>query len=644
MVESQMIDRNAVPKPALIGLYLFLAAITWAVFGQTLGHQFVNYDDQNYVYENPEIVSGITAHGFFAAFAHLHARNWHPLTTLSHMVDCQVFGLNPAGHHLINVLLHTAAVLLLFSTLRAMTGALWRSAFVAAVFAIHPLRVESVAWVAERKDVLSGVFFMLTLGAYVRYARGPTLKGYLAMILFFGLALLSKPMVVTLPLLLLLLDYWPLARFEYLGRPNDTTVAPANPRFPTGRLILEKTPLLLLSILSGIVTLIAQRQTVEYSQHLALAGRLGNALVSYAAYIGQMFWPARLAVFYPQTADRVAVSEVLLAASLVAGITVVAFALRKTRPYLVVGWCWYLVCLLPVIGIVQVGLQGRADRYTYLAQIGLYVAITWTVTGLWAWTDQRRLLLPIAATFVVGALAWRAWIQTSSWRDTESLWNHAVAVTDDNDVAHNNVAGLLMRRGRLDDAIFHYEKALAIQDHNRETRYHLSAALLHNNLGNAFARKGLLDRAIEHYRKAAELRDDYTDAHANLAAMFAKKGQLEDAIVQYRKVLAVPPEEATAHLHLAGLLLRAGHANEAIAQSRRAVEMSGGNDPIILRILAASYAATGRFQEAVDASQRGLQLATEPGLAQALEQEIGRYKAGAAHIALHEENESAAKH
>jgi tetratricopeptide (TPR) repeat protein len=494
------------------------------------------------------------------------------------MLDCQLFGLNPAGHHFSSVVLHTLAALLLFTVLRAMTGALWRSAFVAAVFAIHPLRAESVAWVAERKDVLSAVFFMLTLGAYLHYARQPSVRRYLLIVLFFALGLMAKPMLVTLPLLLFLVDYWPLGR---------------NPTESLGwrRSIAEKVPLFLLSILAAIATFVAQRTTVNYSAELPVTWRIGNALLSYAAYLGQMIWPTKLAVFYPQAADHLSPWKVVLAVLLLGGITAMAFLWRRQRPYLLVGWLWYVVALFPVIGFVQVGLQGRADRYSYLPQIGLYIALTWALAD-WAIRSKRRhVIFASAAVVIVGALAWQARIQTSYWSSTESLWNRALEVTTDNDVAHYNVATLLIRRGQVDDAISHYEKALNIRSDNRETHYHLSVALLHASLGNALTQKGRLDEAIVHYRKAVELRDDFADAHSNLASLLARKGEMAEAVAHYEKALAIPPEDAPSHIRLAKLLIQVGRNDEALVHYRRA-----------------------------------LQLTTDPALARSLEQEIQKYQ------------------
>jgi tetratricopeptide (TPR) repeat protein len=447
---------------------------------------------------------------------------------------------------------------------------LWRSAFVAAVFAIHPLRAESVAWVAERKDVLSAVFFMLTLGAYVHYARQPSVRRYLLIVLFFALGLMAKPMLVTLPLLLFLLDYWPLARNQ-IGKSGWWTS------------IAEKIPLLFLSFLAAIATLIAQRTTVNYSEELPVAWRIGNALLSYVAYMGQMIWPARLAVFYPHAADHLSPWKVALAALLLGGITALAFGWRRKRPYLLVGWLWYLVALFPVIGFIQVGLQGRADRYSYLPQIGLYIALTWALADWSLRWNRRRVIFAGAAAIVIGALAWQARIQTSYWKSTESLWNHTLEVTTDNDVAHYNVATLLLNRDQVDEAISHYQKALDIRSDNRETHYHLSVALLHTSLGNALARKGRLDEALVHYRKAVELRDDFADAHSNLAALLARKGETAEAIAHYEKALAVPPEDAPSHIRLAKLFLQLRRKDEAEAHYRRALELT--RDPVLSRTL-----------------------------------------------------------
>src|SRR3984957_21001534 len=357
----------------VVWICVFLALAILAVFGQTARFGFVNYDDNKYIYDNPVVQKGLTWQGARWAWIYSEIGHWHPLTWLTHMADCEFYGLRPGGHHITNVALHTVATLLLFLVLRQMTGSLWRSAFVAAVFAIHPLRAESVAWIAERKDVLSGVFFMLTLVAYVRYARQPSINRYLITAAIFSCGLMSKAMVVTTPVLLLLLDYWPLRRW------------PAG-KFELRRLtafpFIEKLPLLLLSAGASLVTVAVQKATVDYSDHLPFMMRLVNAMLSYLIYLRQFFWPAKLSVLYSYSADQTSLIPVAVTFLVIIAITATAIILRKKAPYIFVGWCWYLVSLLPVIGLIQVGIQPHADRYTYLPEIGLAISVTWAATDL----------------------------------------------------------------------------------------------------------------------------------------------------------------------------------------------------------------------------------------------------------------------
>src|SRR5437899_5027983 len=373
-------SHSPAPRATILGVVIFLMAITWLVFGETLRHLPINFDDPGYVFRNPQITTGLTSTGILWAFTHSCMQNWHPLTWISHMLDCQFFGLNPGGHHFTNVLLHTIAVILLFLLFQKMTGALWRSAFVAAVFAIHPLRVESVAWIAERKDVLSGVFFMLTLGAYVRYVRKPASVRYVIVALLFALGLMAKPMLVTLPLVLLLLDYWPLGRFAHASpakpKPKNGFARWWGHRSIPARLILEKIPLIALSAASSIITLFAQKRAAISIESLPLVWRMNNAFVSYVAYMWQMVCPIRLALVYPHPEYRLSLWGVALAIAFLTGVTAVVVAFRRKHPYLITGWLWYVGMLVPVIGIVQVGAQARADRYTCLPQIGLSLIAT----------------------------------------------------------------------------------------------------------------------------------------------------------------------------------------------------------------------------------------------------------------------------
>ena len=647
---------------------LGLVAVTWAVFGQTLAHDFVNFDDHIYVYENPLVVKGLSTEGIVGAFTHTHALNWHPLTTLSHMLDCQLYGLNAGGHHLTNVILHTISVLLLFLVLSQMTGGLWRSAFVAALFAIHPLHVESVAWVAERKDVLSGVFFMLTLAAYSHYARAPSRSRYLLVALIFACGLMSKPMLVTLPFVLLLLDYWPLDKFK-----DENSEVGSRLR----RLVMEKIPFLALSTCSCLVTLFTQRQGPHAMDQLPFLWRLNNAFVSYLTYIWQMLWPVRLAVFYPHPNNRLPLVEVTVAIAFLIGVSLLVIRLRQSKPYLVTGWFWYLGMLVPVIGLIQVGEQAHADRYTYLPQIGLYIVIVWSIGDLLLESTSRvrRAIVGVAAAIIIVSLSARAFSQTSYWKNSETLWNHTLSVTSDNDVAHNNLGFLFLRSGELDKAISEFQTALDIRSRNTQRHYSLGAALIQNNMGNAFARKQLWNEAIDHLQEATRLRPDYADAYFNLGSVLFQQGRIDDAITQWRKALAIRPTDAEAHRNVASALRKQGNVKGAIAEYEqalnitpedtvalnnlawilatssdasirdgarsvtlavKAVQASGDKDPNLIRTLAAAHAAVGQFAEAVATAATAKALATtqnKPELASRLEQEIASYRAA---IALRE--------
>src|SRR5207249_9193489 len=359
-----------------------LASLVWVVFGQTLRYQFVNFDDGTYVYRNFNVTRGITIDGIKWAFTHAVAANWHPLTVVSHMLDCQFYGINPAGHHFTNVLLHTIGVILLFLAVWWMTRAMWRSSFVAAVFAIHPLHVESVAWVAERKDVLSALFFMLTIIAYIPYTRQPSLGRYALMSIFFVFGLTAKPMLVTLPFILLLLDYWPLNRFAQASNAPAKSSAAHPDKTLWPRLVLEKIPLLILSAAASVATLIAQQQSINVIRKLSLTARIANAFVSVMIYLGQTVWPRNLAVFYPYRENNLPIWEVVGSILLFGAISVAVFVLRKDKRYFLIGWLWFVGMLLPVIGIVQVGIQSHADRYTYLPQIGICLIVTWAIADL----------------------------------------------------------------------------------------------------------------------------------------------------------------------------------------------------------------------------------------------------------------------
>ncbi len=546
----------------VFGVCLFLAAAIWVVFGQTLHYAFVNFDDDDYVYDNLEVARGLTLPGIVWAFTHVYAANWHPLTWISHMLDCQLYGLHAGGHHLTNILLHMATAILLFLVLSWMTGFLWRSAFVAAVFALLPFRVESVAWVAERKDVLSGVFFMLTLWAYVRYARRPwSVARYGWVVLAFGLGLMCKPMLVTLPFVLWLLDYWPLNRVAAgAGRGHPLPIS--------RRLILEKLPLFGMAAAACVATLFAQTVTLASVAQISLPMRVGNALISYVTYLGQMFWPSGLAVLYPFTVRSVGGSAVVLSLAVLAGVSAGVFVLGRGRPYFLTGWLWYLVMLVPVIGIVQVGDQTRADRYTYLPQIGLYILVTWAAADWCAGWRHRRVVLGGLATVVLVALTWCAHTQTSYWRDSESLWTHTLACTSGNFIGQNNLGNALLQNGDVDDAITHFQEALQINPGYVEA---------HINLGNALFQRGKVDEAIAQYQRALQINPDYAGAHYDLGNALLRQGSVDEAIAQYQRALQIRPDYALAHGNLGNALLQKGNVDEAVAHIQRALQIKPGN-------------------------------------------------------------------
>jgi len=649
--------KNAPPTAKIGPRFLVCAvivALIWIVFGQTLWHDFVNYDDKTYVYGNSLVSSGLSLHGLEQAFVDTNTKNWHPLTLISHMIDCQIFGLKPGGHHFTSVLLHTVAALMLLLFLQIATQRFWCAAFVTAVFAIHPLRVESVAWVAERKDVLSAVFFFLTLITYVRYVRTPSFGRYATISILFVCGLMSKPMLVTTPVVLLLLDYWP------LGRIRDSK--------SLWRLTIEKLPLAALSMASSAVALILQIHSSESIEQLPFAWRLGNAVVTYVTYIWQIFWPIDLAVFYPHPDNRLPFWQVGLAAVFLIVVTSAAFAIRKRYPYLVVGWLWYLVMLLPVIGIIEVGLQGHADRYTYLPHVGLYIAITWLIADYSVSLPARKQVLGTAAVAIVMVLTACTWKQVTYWRNTQTLWTHTLTVTQDNDVALTDLGNYFMEQGRLDDALSYLQRALDVHSGSQHGHYTLSLALIHNAIGNVLERIGRLDEALAHFRQAVELRPDFPDAHYDFGVALFRKGDVDAAIVEWRTTLALYPTDPGTNTSLANALVQKGLFGEAVAHFKVALQsepdsaaplnnlawlLSAAPDesvrngaqavdlalrlnrvtqqknPFFIRTLAAAYAEAGQFDKAVDAGQSASGLAHAQGqhnLAAKIEEETNLYR------------------
>ncbi|MCX6896337.1 MAG: tetratricopeptide repeat protein [Verrucomicrobia bacterium] len=554
---------------------LLLALAVWVVFGQTWQHEFFNYDDRVYVCENPMVTEKLTADGVVRTFRHAAHLVVFPLTTLSHRLDWQLYGANPGGHHLTNVLLHAANAILLFLGLRMLTGARWPAAFVAAAFAIHPLRAESVAWVTERKDVLSGLFFMLTLWAYARYAAAQRLPGqlkggrpaagfYLLALVFYTCGLLSKSMLVTLPFVLLLLDYWPLKRL-----PAGEAAAAGLRRRAWLGLGLEKIPFLLLAAAASAVTVRTLQSAVNQSvQDLSVPWRMGNALLAYTDYLRHIFYPVGLALIYPHPGQHLPPGQVGLSAMGLLLISAGCLAGRRKHPYLLVGWLWYLGMLVPVIDGLQAGNQARADRYTYLPQIGLNILLAWGVVSLGASWRNRRAGLGIAAAAVLGSLLVAAHIQVGYWKNSASLWRRSLACTPENSLAENNLGVTLAGQGESAEAIRHYARALQIKPDYAEA---------HNNWGITLHHLGRLPEAVQHYERAIQLKPDYAEAHCQLGNVLADQGKSPDAIQHYERAIALWPDYAEAHYNLGCALDRQGKLPEAMQRYEQAVRLKPGH-------------------------------------------------------------------
>jgi tetratricopeptide (TPR) repeat protein len=559
---------------------LALIAMTATAYWEIAGHGFVSYDDDVYVVSNAHVQRGISWDNVAWAFRTTSAANWHPLTWLSHMLDVQLFGLNPAGHHFTSLLLHITNVVLLFLVLEVMTGALWPSTLVAALFAIHPINVESVAWIAERKNLLSTAFWLLTMWMYVRYASHPGWNKYLAVLASFALALMCKPMVVTLPFALLLLDYWPLDRLRNTAAdsPNDKTDNPgkrsreveatrAYPRRSLSQLAIEKAPLVLLAAVSSVITVRAQQAggAVGTTEVFPLSVRFENAAVSCADYLLDLVWPFRLAVFYPHPRTALPAWQVGLAALVLLGITAIVVRRALLSRYLPMGWLWYLGTLIPVIGIVQVGLQSRADRYAYVPLIGIFIVIAFYAGERAKGHAAHENRFAIAAACVLIALTIVTRVQASYWRNSITLFQRAVEVTKDNYVAHNNLGELLAQQGNLDEAAAHFADALEINP---------SFAHARHNMGMILVQRGKLDEAISEFSKAVEMEPTFTDAYNKLGAALASRGKLDEAIVNFSKAIEIDPAYGSAHANLGSVYEQQGKISDAIAAYSRALQFT----------------------------------------------------------------------
>jgi tetratricopeptide (TPR) repeat protein len=598
---------------------------------------FINYDDDKYVTENPNVSGGITRSSVIWAFTNPHQYMWHPLTTLSHIIDCQFFGLKPLGHHLVSVFLHVANVLLLFWILTNLTGSIWASAFVAAVFALHPLQVGPVAWVAERKTVMSGLFWFLTIAVYIWYAKKPGIGRYILVFAIYALCIMTKPVVVTVPLTLLLLDYWPLER---IGRrktedPSSLRFAEAGrgqQKVSPGWLIVEKIPLLVLSALSSVMTVIAQHSggAIVSLEIMPLDYRVANMFISYITYIGKMIAPSRLAVLYPHL-SIIIIAVAIFYVLLFVLVSAISIYIGRRRKYAVVSWLWYVGTLVPMIGLVQVGSQAMADRYMYISILGLLIIVAWGTRDLVANRPRLRVIAAVLAVTALSSAIILTRIQVGYWKNSLILFEHTLKVTENNSTGENCYAGALSEAGRADEAIVHLSNAVRITPTFFEARI---------NLGKAFLRQKKFKEAIECFNKALQTSPDQiyfqTEIYVNLAVAYTKLGNYELAIKNRNKAMELKSDAPPVLNDLAWLLATAGDAsvqdaNRAVEFARRACELTGYKKPDFMDTLAAAYAAAGRFEDAVNTAKQAIDAAkagNQNDLAKQIQSHMKLYQAG----------------
>jgi tetratricopeptide (TPR) repeat protein len=616
--------------PILLICLLLVAAIL-VVYWHVRNYDFINLDDPAYVTENRHVQAGLSRDSVVWAFTTTHAGFRIPLTWLSLMLDFELYGLNAGGYHVTNVLLHIANALLLFLILKRMTGALWRSGFVAALFALHPLHVESVAWVTERKDVLSTLFWMLTMWGYLRYVERPEVKRYLLMILTFTLGLMAKPMLVTLPFVLLLLDYWPLRRYaagQSVDAPEPLIQSPIKSRKagPTAlRLVWEKTALFALAAASSVVVLLAHESVgaIERLEILPIKMRIANALVSYVKYMGKMLWPHPLAVFYPHPGNSLPMWKAAGAGVFLLCISILVLRGARRYPYLVLGWLWYLGTLVPVIGLAQAGSQAMADRFTYVPLIGLYIIFAWGVPEFTRKWHHRRVALSISAAVVLFSLMTCARLQLRHWKNSVSLLSYTHAVTANSYLVHNNLGSALYELEKYDEAIVHYTEALRIKANFAEPHYNLGIAFArqgkfneaiahytealriepghakaHNNLGDVLYQQERYDEAISHFSRAVQLKPDYPKAHSNLGNALLQQGKFDEAIAHFSEALRIQPDNADTHYNLGVTLEKQGRLDEAMIHFSEVLRIQPDNAEAHNNI-GVILASQGRFKEAV---------------------------------------------
>jgi tetratricopeptide (TPR) repeat protein len=528
-----------------VKICLLLIIITVISFKGILENDFITYDDNGYITQNIHVQKGLTPENIKWAFTTFSECNWHPLTWISHMIDVQLFGLHPAAHHFMNLCFHIAATLLLFGFLYSGTNRLWLSAFVAALFAVHPLHVQSVAWAAERKDVLSSSFFFATLWAYVYYSRRPSLGRYALSLILFTLGLLAKPMLVSLPFLLFLLDYWPLERLTIVPR-------------ALGKLILDKIPFFLIAIASSIITIVAQQRAFT---GFPVSTRIANAMISYCIYLRQSFWPVKVSVYYPfDTPNNIYAAACAL---LLISITIIVLLIGKQKKYLFTGWLWYIVSLIPVIGFLQIGSQAHADRYTYIPFVGLFIMAAWGLNEISdRMKDRKKILIPIAAIAILLSLSIATWNQVKYWKNDITLFTHALEVTKNNVVAHRKLCDVFEKNNRFDDALAQFQKLSKFYPLNDTVQY---------KIGYYLSQKGENDEAISHLQIALKTNPNHIAAHCAIANIFLQSGQINEAIFHYKKVLEINPNYFEALNNLAGIYYQKNQLSNAMQLMQRAL-------------------------------------------------------------------------
>ncbi len=600
-------------------IYVMLVAAVVVAYEPMRHNDFISYDDPHYVTGNPHITGGLTAKSVIWAFTNPHYHMYHPLTSLSHMLDCELFGLEPLWHHADSLLFHALNTLLLFWVVKRMTGAVWPSAFVAAIFALHPLQVDSVAWVSERKSVLSGFFWILTMAVYLRYSERPTLGRYVLVIIVYVLALMSKPVVITLPFVLLLLDYWPLGRLRTRSAENEEPGKLRYRQFSTGRLVMEKLPLFILSAILSVITFVVQRigGAVSPLAMIPVKYRIANVFLAYLKYIEKFIWPHKLAIFYPHPANRIPMVTAGICALVFIIISVRCFQLGRRKKYLAVGWLWFVGMLVPVIGIVQVGAQAMADRYMYIPMIGLLIMIAWGADEASAKLRYRTILLTLSAAVVLFAAVLGTRHQLGYWQNDFTLSEHTLEVTEDNAIIHNTYGVVLHNAGRVDEALIHLQKAVEIIPTYSKARYNLAmlhfeqgrfdeaiasfqellktdkdSAELYYYLALAYTKKGQQDQAAMYFSEALRINPNYTEAHNELGKVSLSAGQLDKAIECFNDVLQLDDKRADVYTNLGTAYMKKGRLDLAVSSWSRAVELNP-NSAGVLNNLAWVLAATG---------------------------------------------------